>query len=288
MEHNNTQLVDEPLIKANIKTRYKCLTNVSCVSGDEVWTSGWDNSISLYNLQGVLMESIQTKSENYPFDIAVTKTRDLVYANVIHRFWTVNIMKNKQKATLVTIEGWRPTGVCSTASNDILVVMVSDDVKQTKVVRYSGSIRKQTIQYNSKGKPLYSSDLYTKYITENGNLDICVSDHGAQAVVVVNQGGDFRFTYTGPPSTTDEPFNPVGIATDRQSRILTADPNNNRIHILDQDGKLLRYIDSCHLRGPWGLCVDSLDNLIVGELPTSQVKKTLYLENRKGLSNARQ
>lgn len=96
---------------------------------------------------GELMKSIQTKSENYPFDIAVRKTGDLVYANVI----TVNIMKNKQKATLVTLEGWRPTGVCSTASNDILVVMVSEINKPTKVLRYSGSTEKQSIQYDDKG-----------------------------------------------------------------------------------------------------------------------------------------
>lgn len=161
---------------------------------------------------GELMKSIQTKSENYPFDIAVTKTGDLVYANVIHRFWTVNIMKNKQKATLVTIEGWRPTGVCSTASNDILVVMVSEINKPTKVLRYSGSTEKQSIQYDDKGWTLYSYCSIT-YISENKNLDICVSDNGLRAVVVVNHAGKFRFTYTSPPSTNKKLFIPYGITT---------------------------------------------------------------------------
>lgn len=58
MEYNNIQFVDEFMIKVNIKIRYKCLINVLCVSGDEVWISGWDNSISLYNFQGVVMEFI--------------------------------------------------------------------------------------------------------------------------------------------------------------------------------------------------------------------------------------
>nr|XP_034308081.1 tripartite motif-containing protein 2-like [Crassostrea gigas] len=281
-------LIDAPKVITDIITEYsdRTLRSVSCRSDEEIWTCGEDKIMRLYSLKGDLLKSVKTKSGDNPYDIAVHRSGDLVYTD--YKDSTVNIMKNKQIETVIRLKGWSPCNICISSSGSLLIVLISDDVKQTKVVRYSGSIRKQTIQNNSKGKPLYSSDLYTKYITENGNLDICVSDHGAQAVVVVNQDGNFRFTYTGPPSTTDKPFNPVGIATDRQSRILTADPNNHRIHILDQDGKLLRYIDSCHLRGPWGLCVDSQDDLIVAELPTSKVKKILYLENHLCISNARQ
>lgn len=150
--------IDEPRVVININTEYGNLNKLRCVSGlndDGFWTSGQDNLMRLYNLHGKLMKSIQTKSGTQPWDIAVTQSGELVYNDLING--TVNIVKKKKVKTVY---------VCIAFSGDFLVVMISDDKKETKVARYSGSTEKQTIQYDDKGQPLYSSDPYPKYISE--------------------------------------------------------------------------------------------------------------------------
>ncbi|XP_056004027.1 E3 ubiquitin-protein ligase TRIM36-like [Ostrea edulis] len=268
-------LLDEPRLTATIDTEYSSLCSVSCLSEDQIWTCGDNETMKLLNLQSKLMTSIKTKSGKKLSDIAVTRDRDLVYTDYSNN--TVNLIRNKKIRTVITLQGWKPHNVCCTASNDILVTMVSNDGKQSKVGRYSGSTEKQSIQFDDQGRPLYSAGRYIdKYISENKNLDICVADWAARAVVVVNQLGKLRFRYTGHPSNTEQSFTPVGITTDSQSHILTADCDNHRIHILDHDGQFLRYIH-CDLCDPWGLSVDIRDNLFVAEYYTVKVKKIQYM-----------
>lgn len=189
----------------------------------------------------------------------------------------MNRIKNRQTEELIRLNSWTPNALCDTSTGDLLVTMFSEDHSQSKVVRYSGYTEKQSIQCDDKGKPLYAGKDEIKYITENKNNDICVADCLAGAVVVVNQDGKLRFRYTGYISFTKKnPFEPYGITTDSQSRILTADGDNDCIHILNEDGQFLCYIDKCDLADPWGVCVDNKDNLFVCELKRGSIKKRKY------------
>nr|XP_034309658.1 tripartite motif-containing protein 2 isoform X3 [Crassostrea gigas] len=268
-------LIDVPQIITEINTDFKNAKNVSCLNDEDIWIHGNDNILKLYNLQRGLIKSMKTKSGKRAEDVAVTRSGDLLYTNYLDR--TLNIVKNTKIQTVITLQGWRPSGVCSTSSSDILVAMNNDDWKTpSKVVRYSGFIEKQSIQYKENGQALYSSGGSTKYISENRNQDISVSDCGAGEVVVVNQAGKFRFTYTGLTSSAKELFEPYGITTDSHSHILIADLDNHGIHIVDRDGQFLRFIDNCHLEKPFGLCVNTRDNLFVADAKTCKVKKIQY------------
>lgn len=271
------QLIDEPLIISDIKTEFGVhngLRSVSCLSDQDLWMCGEDNLMRLYSLEGNLVKAIQTKSRNVPVDITVTRNGELVYTDEKEK--TVNVVKNKTVKKLISYAEWMPCGVCSTSSGDLLVILNSNSNTQTKVVRYFGSKEKQVIQLNEEGQSLFSSGYSKRYITENRNLDICVSDCIGCSVVVVNKAGKHRFTYTGPPSTSKDSFDPRGIATDSQSQILTTDFTHRRVHILDQDGAFLRYIANCDLDCPWGLCLESRNNLFIAEWETGKVKKIQY------------
>ncbi|XP_078311994.1 uncharacterized protein LOC144618886 [Crassostrea virginica] len=268
---------DRPLLYApqlitELNTANNYLCGVSCLSDEEIWTRGGNKNLKLYNLKGELVKSVQTKSGNSPEDIAVTRSGGLVYTDYSDS--SINLVSGTQIQTLITLRGWKPRGLCSTSSGELLVIMDSDD-KKSKVVRYSASTEKQSIQWDDQGKPLYRSD-GIKYLSENRNLDICVADSDVHAVVVVSAAGKLRFRYTGPPSTPWGSFLPYGITTDSQANILTSDYNHHYIHIIDQDGHFLRYIHNCGLQFLWGLCVDSRDNLFVAEFITRKVKKIQY------------
>lgn len=268
-------LLAQPKILSCTNTGYSCLYRVMCVSDKRMWTIGNSSFIKLYNIQGELLDSIKTKSWNVPSDIALSVSEDLVYTDYYDR--SVNVIKGNRIEKVVKLLTWRPLNVCSTLSGDLLVTLIRDDKKQSQIVRYSGSTEKQIIQFDDEGKPLFST-AQLGAICENRNLNICVIDIEACAVVVVNQAGKLRFKYTGPDSesTSEKSFDPVGISTDSQSQILVADYDNNRIHIVDQNGHFLCFIDKCDMRHPYGLYVDVGDNLYVTEFDRGQVKKIQY------------
>lgn len=265
-------LPSEPSTLITIETGYRSLYSVSCIGDEEIWTCGLDNIMRLYNIQGELVKSIQTKSGNLPQDISVTRDGELIYVD--HEDRSVNLVNNKRIEAVVRLQWWKPRNVCCTSSGGFLVMMIKDENKQSRVLRYTGS-EKHTFQFNDNGKLLYSSG-GMKYVSENKNQDICVADNKAQAIVVINKNGKHRFSYTGPPSASNESFDPVGITTDNHGQILTTDCRNHRIHILDQNGQFLRFIDNCGLHTPWGLCVDTHNRLLVAESKSGLIKEIRY------------
>ncbi|XP_061168984.1 uncharacterized protein LOC133178256 [Saccostrea echinata] len=240
-QHRNHQKLD-PLLKSNsclmnpetvttIQTGYVLLYNVACLGEKEIWTRGNERTMKLYSI-----------NQGSPIK-------------------TVNIVENEKIEKVIRLQNWRPSGVCSTSSGDLQVIM------------------KQTIEFEDKAEPLYSSGFYNRYITENRNLDICVTDCIASPVMVVNQAGKLRFRYTGhTPASKNKPFNPLGITTDSQRHILIAGNNNDYVQIIVQDGQFLRYILAVYgLSYPWGLCRDTNNNLFVAQWGNRQVKKIKYM-----------
>ncbi|XP_062611745.1 uncharacterized protein LOC134273568 [Saccostrea cucullata] len=219
-------LLDIPeTFDTNIFYDSEYLQNVECFGAEEMWTSGDSSTIRLFNISNghlTFQTSITTKTGNWPSDITVSRSGNLIYTDNSEK--TVNIVQIESMALeddieeVIRIKDWRPQAICSTSSGDLLVSMDSeDDKRQTRIVLFSGSMQEKVIQFHDNGIPLYSSGGSKKYICENRNLDICVADSGAKAVVVVNRSGNLRFRYTGhTPAPMNKSFNLKGITTDRR------------------------------------------------------------------------
>lgn len=172
---------------------------------------------------------------------------------------------------MFTTGNWKPYGVSSAASGDLLICLRKDD--QSKVVRYSstGAVL-QEIQYDSHCQPLYKEATYN---TENINGDIIVTDIGKNTVIAVDRLGIFRYLYSG----KDGDFAASSIATDSFGHVIVTDLSGNKIHMLDRDGRFLRYIiPEEGINRPSAVCILGHGEIMVGECMSGIAKRINYLE----------
>lgn len=127
----------------------------------------------------------------------------------------------------------------SPLTGDILVGMCHSKITG-KVVRYNqaGQLT-QTIEQNNDGCHIY---IDPHYITENNNGDVVVADFDYELcdLVVADGGGNYRFSYIGPPFGPR--IEPHGVCTDALSHILVCDSGTNTVQIIDRDGKFLSHL----------------------------------------------
>ena len=146
--------------------------------------------------------TVPTTSRFWPGGISVTRGRELIYSNSNHR--TVNIVRDwnwKSRTLITTPHDWRPGRLSCTRSGDILVHVCNgrDPKTKNKIIRYQGENIKQKINNDGQGNTIFKDGVYSLYMSENNNGDVCVSDVNADTVVVVDKTGRVRFRYDGTP-----------------------------------------------------------------------------------------
>ncbi|XP_061171138.1 uncharacterized protein LOC133180687 [Saccostrea echinata] len=252
--------------------------HISFFTPDRVWISDSENNLILTNKEGGRFHHLRdVRKHNYGVHTMNT-TGDLIY-----RDREDNIIKlskdNNTKSTLIEKpELFIPICVyCSRSNADILVGMIeSDTLSEGKVNRYN-SIGQylQTIKHDNIGQKLYS---FPRYITENHNRDVIVSDTRL-GVVVTDHTGRHRFTYKGPLPAKE--LQPRGICTDALSYILVCDDKTNTIHKLNKDGQLMSLIPAHRqgIRRPRGLGYDYKAHLLwVGSSDNNEVCMYRYIK----------
>ncbi|XP_065939429.1 E3 ubiquitin-protein ligase TRIM71 [Magallana gigas] len=248
-----------------------CVYHISLGKSGRLWFSDDDGNLIQTDLQGNQLQKIQTSGHRNEGYHTVTMDGDLIYTDkhnkVINRITPDNTITE-----FIKTGDWTPFSLHSSHINgDLLVGMMHGECKVTRYNKTGTEI--QNIQRDNKGQALYG---YPRFITENINGDVCVSDTINGAVVVVDKSGQHRFSYTGQRSR----FNPHGICTDVLGHILVCDSISETVHLLDQDGQFLSLLLTPQqgVDRPRGVCVDDENNLWVGQYTTDTVTVYKYLQ----------
>ncbi|XP_078330168.1 uncharacterized protein LOC144617667 [Crassostrea virginica] len=274
------ELMDKVRVIATIPTTFNSLDGVACVGEAEAWIYGDNKTITRIDLHGAVKDTVTTTCLHGPYDISVTRGRELIYSDYSSN--TVNIVRDGKTETLITPpREWSSWRLSCTKSRDILVHVYkgSGPQRKNKIIRYQGQNIKEEICNDGQGNLIFKDGGYSLYMSENNNGDVCVSDVNAETVVVVDKTGRVRFRYDGTPARRENSFDPRGIVTDALNQIIVTDINNHCLHILDQNGHFLRCIDDCGLKDSWELSVDSEWRLWVGSLTSGEIKVIEYLQN---------
>nr|XP_022324757.1 uncharacterized protein LOC111125344 [Crassostrea virginica]XP_022324758.1 uncharacterized protein LOC111125344 [Crassostrea virginica]XP_022324759.1 uncharacterized protein LOC111125344 [Crassostrea virginica] len=238
------------------------LYDMAVTDDQKVWMGGASNVLKLYDLQGHLQRTVTITAEGtyicmYNKQVVYTDRND----NTAKK-----ISDDDTVVTIFTTGDWKPKGITGSASGDLLVCLNKDD--QSKVIRYSstGTVL-QEIKYDSQCQPLYQ---WAFYIAENVNGDIIVTDYRMKKVIAVDRLGIFRYSYSGGKSA---------VATDSIGHVIVTDSIGEKIHMLDRDGRFLRYIiPEGGIKFPRAVCMIGDGEMIVGECLTGLAKRIKFLE----------
>ncbi|XP_022328640.2 uncharacterized protein LOC111127653 [Crassostrea virginica] len=247
------------------------LYDMAVTDDKKVWVGGHSRDLKLFDLQGHLHRTVTITCTGIYICL---HNKQVVFSDNLKKA-VKRVSNDDTVSTVFETKAWNPFGITSTASGDLLVCLRKDD--QSKVVRYSstGTVL-QEIQYDSQCQPLYQ---WAWNIAENINGDVIVTDFKRNAAIAVNQSGMFQYSYGGEKRASEL----SSVTTDTVGHVFISDFRGDKIHMLDQYGKFLRYIipHGERIDHPRAICMLDDDELIVGEYLSGLSKSIKFMEEQK-------
>lgn len=221
----------------------KCINSfghMSFMEPSRVWVTDDENNnlILIDTTTGNKLRSINDTLREAAYGFHTVKGSSyMVYINehenvVMHtEFFDHEILLSKED---LLFSHFTPTCVYYSPSSGELLIGLHNRVTDTGMI-----IRCNLIEFLPRLQYEFCIEcVFPRFITENTNGDVVVSDRGA--VVVTERNGGPRFLYTGPSPKPG--LDPGGICTDALLHILVCDGITKTIHMIDRDGVFLSYL----------------------------------------------
>lgn len=235
------KLISNPKIFTSLTvTSVRGCYNISRVGLDRFWVNDRKHLI-LTNMTGVAtFHSLMDLCRDLFIKSHTVNTHcELIYINESYKIMKLSKDLKRNTRFIKGVESTvRPRCVYSSSHNgDLLVGMYNEKSRTGKVMRYNQTGQLiDTMQQSNTGNELFKDP---RYIAENNNGDIAVSDSETD-VIVTDRGGTHRFSYTGHPLGSK--LMPRGICTDALSHILVCDQITDTVQMIDRDGHFLYFL----------------------------------------------
>ncbi|KAK3092461.1 hypothetical protein FSP39_003087 [Pinctada imbricata] len=236
-------------------------TSITLAGENEAWVMYYgSNTMYLFDVTGREVKAITVKGSGDINGMSITHSRDMIFTNEDKKVRRVS--RRREVSVLIDTAPFSCYGACLNEKEEIVVCM-SDQDERNHVAIYSpdGSRKLSVIRGRDyQGKQLVT-DPYR--VTSNGE-DLCILNI-SKSLVCVDREGNVMWVYEGEQAKLGRPFYPLGLCVDKHHNILVTDNNNDCVHHVDKDGKLIQVIltqDKAALRMPWGICVDDATGLV--------------------------
>ena len=262
--------IPTPSVESSFNTGYNSFDqSIACVGSGQAWVRTGFDRLQLMDQHSDVKDTIDTWF--YFRDVVLSSQGELLLTN-INNSCIISISPDKEVRKLFTTQ-WRPWGLCCLHSGDIAVTFNTEG--RVAIYSRSGKIVQEL------DKKLFSCPHWIAQNKVNNDLYICDKDKteytSTGKIVALDITSYYvRYQYTGQGSTE---FCPTDLCTDSASRLLITEYYNDRVQILDKDGRFLQYL----LTGKQGLWmpvsidVDSDGKAWVGEFEGG-VKVVKYLQ----------
>lgn len=255
-------------------------------SGDNhtIWIGDWLGDLELVKYNGEVIKSLSLDFHINDI-VAETKKNDSLLITDEDNCKIVCLSEGVF-SDFYSTGPFEPCGICVTESGDVIVTLAlhnPDTDMYTGKIAYlssSGQIKK-SIQNDFDGLDVFAKP---HFITCNINGDVWVQDWWYQHVIVIDNQGGVRLRYTGQnkcDKTLPSDFYPLGLDHNSMGQVIIADYYNAALHLVSQDGQLIKYIMTQQdgLCRPFPVACDKNDSLLVGDEENKTICIVKY--NRK-------